>query len=46
MKVICSVFICIWEDTLMGCCRYMMTRSDEEDDDDDEEDDVEAEMSW
>ena len=27
----------------MGCCRYMITRSDEEADD---EDDVEAEMSW
>ena len=35
MKVICSAFICMCDETLMGCCRYEMTRSFDDDDDDD-----------
>lgn len=34
MKAICSAFICMCDETLMGCCRYEMTRSFVDDDDD------------
>ena len=40
MKEICSSFICMCDDTLMGCCRYDMMRSVDDNNDDDDDDDV------
>jgi len=40
MKAICSAFICICDETLMGCSRYEIIRSADIDDDDDDDDDV------